>query len=581
MNSSDAVRSYTIHLVLSPPDSTAGPGSSNISPTTPIVPATANSALPGAPNGSEGSPRAQEQVSQWNSYVAQALLQHNHLAQAQLGRNPAQNPVNLNDMFQRQLNVLQQQMQQQRQQQPGMGRPATVTTLPHGPREQETAQGAAALSNASGPLPTLTRTSTTGNAAPNFANSPQVTSFTQDAVGPNGVRMRVTVNQSMTINHVVEGSEISQPSASNPNMPYSFTAPAQHHQGRVPQRAVVHRTIPPQPVRQNTESGPFYLLSSPNGPQAILMPPQNTAVAGTQFVPGAAFVVHRQQQPLWRHLLPTPATDTARANTGVHEPRPAAEAPLQNPAQDAPAAPAGNPDRDFALSIIRRLWLFLRLYIFAFLFSEAGSWRRWSLLCIGALIAVLSETETVHRLRRIIWEPIMRHLEGVVPLAGNDPRHRDPNPIQGQNAVQPQDAGTNRVPDPGQLAQRLLRERNERDLNSFRQFLHWLERAVALFIASLVPGVGERHIRARNETAARLATEEARAREAAESENNGDNVEAGQNSAEGGASAQQAAHSTQEAAGEVSGESGLDGAGTSEEAERHDGDGARPPSIEA
>lgn len=239
-------------------------------------------------------------------------------------------------------------------------------------------------------------------------------------------------------------------------------------------------------------------------------------------------MVHRQQQiHEGSHHSPTPGMGPPPGVPADQQPRPPADAEAHNPAQ----AQARNPERDFALSIMRRFWLFLRLYIFAFLFSEAGTWRRWILLSLGALIAALSETATVQRVRRVVWDPFFHHLEGLVPLAGNEVRNQNRNPLQRQNAVEPHEVGANGLPDPTQLAQRLLQERNERDLNSFRQFIRWLERAVALFIASLVPGVGERHIRARNEAAARLAAEreaeETRARETAEAGHSDEGGEAG------------------------------------------------------
>jgi len=60
---------------------------------------------------------------------------------------------------------------------------------------------------------------------------------------------------------------------------------------------------------------------------------------------------------------------------------------------------------------------------------------------------------------------------------------------------------------PEETAARLLRERQERNPNVFRDTLYRVERALALFLASLVPGVGERHVRAREEIR-RLENEE-------------------------------------------------------------------------
>ncbi len=70
---------------------------------------------------------------------------------------------------------------------------------------------------------------------------------------------------------------------------------------------------------------------------------------------------------------------------------------------------------------------------------------------------------------------------------------------------------------PQQAADRMLQERRNRDESLTRQYIRRVERAIALFIASLVPGVGERHIAAR-EAAEAASLEEERARERAEEE---------------------------------------------------------------
>lgn len=73
-------------------------------------------------------------------------------------------------------------------------------------------------------------------------------------------------------------------------------------------------------------------------------------------------------------------------------------------------------------------------------------------------------------------------------------------------------------PTPAENAARLLREHEARNPNVVRDVLFRVERAAAMFLASLVPGVGERHVRAREDQrreAERLENER-RAREEAE-----------------------------------------------------------------
>ena len=96
-----------------------------------------------------------------------------------------------------------------------------------------------------------------------------------------------------------------------------------------------------------------------------------------------------------------------------------------------------------------------------------------------------------------------------MPLAGNEPR-RPGADRNGENANAAATQRTNQGPTPQEAAERLLQERERQDVSILRQSVRRVERAIALFIASLVPGVGERHI------AAREAAEVARQAEARE-----------------------------------------------------------------
>jgi len=70
---------------------------------------------------------------------------------------------------------------------------------------------------------------------------------------------------------------------------------------------------------------------------------------------------------------------------------------------------------------------------------------------------------------------------------------------------------------PEEAAARLVRQHQDRNPNIIRDTLYRVEQAAALFLASLIPGVGERHVRAREEArreAQRAAEEERRAAQA-------------------------------------------------------------------
>lgn len=108
-------------------------------------------------------------------------------------------------------------------------------------------------------------------------------------------------------------------------------------------------------------------------------------------------------------------------------------------------------------------------------------------------------------------------MENLLPLANNE-RHLLPNAAVVEENVNPpqgQDSQfSNVLATPQQTAERLLRQRGQRDGILGRQYLRRAERAIALFLASLIPGVGERHIAARDAAeATRRAEERERARQ--------------------------------------------------------------------
>lgn len=69
---------------------------------------------------------------------------------------------------------------------------------------------------------------------------------------------------------------------------------------------------------------------------------------------------------------------------------------------------------------------------------------------------------------------------------------------------------------PEEAARRLVRQHQEQNPNVIRDTLYRIEQAAALFLASLIPGVGERHVAAREEARReeeRIRVEAQRARE--------------------------------------------------------------------
>ena len=118
------------------------------------------------------------------------------------------------------------------------------------------------------------------------------------------------------------------------------------------------------------------------------------------------------------------------------------------------------------------------------------------LLGLIASLVFIAQTGIFRPVVQGIWDPIRRHAEGLVPLAVNE------RPLAGVGGDRDNGDATrtrprNREPTPLEAAERLLQERERQDVSFVRQSFRRVERAIALFVASLVPGVGERHIAAR------------------------------------------------------------------------------------
>lgn len=239
-----------------------------------------------------------------------------------------------------------------------------------------------------------------------------------------------------------------------------------------------------------------YLLSSPSGPQAILVSP--SGLYGTipriiSFPNESAPLTTNYQQ---RHRNQPHFIDRAEE---FRAQRPAMHGP-PNLAQPVPQDQA--PARDLARILLPfggHIWLFVRLFGFVYLFMPGGGWRRAAVFAVSALVVLFLQSGIFRPIYQAALEPFRRHVEGLVPLADNG--RRDIGGGQGADAPgggYEAQAAAGEVPDVRQVAERLLREREQRDFGVVRQYLRSFERAVAIFLASLVPGIGERHIAARD-----------------------------------------------------------------------------------
>lgn len=286
--------------------------------------------------------------------------------------------------------------------------------------------------------------------------------------------------------------------------------------------------VPPQ-SRQGVD---VYILSSPEGPRALLF---NGNVAEAYYTPRLAMQPLPYYSPsLIRTMQPqtrddhhqTQRADARQAAQTPQDPAPQPQQqqqqqqqqvqqpqPPQPQGQQPRIAPlhAGNPPAAGLAHLIVQLaphiWLIVRLALFVWFFTPVNSsWSRWCTVIALALFMFALTTGLLAGYAEQIWRPIGRYLETVLPAMdhGNHGQRQDANHDGAPRAER------NRMPDPAETAARLLAERRGQESWLTGQ-LRRLERAGLLFLASIAPGVAERHI-ANQEREAR--EQEARRREA-------------------------------------------------------------------
>ncbi|RYP48977.1 hypothetical protein DL768_005249 [Monosporascus sp. mg162] len=227
-----------------------------------------------------------------------------------------------------------------------------------------------------------------------------------------------------------------------------------------------------------------YILSSPSGPRALLLNGNLDvyftphARASNQFLslrnplgPGSWGVsgLPNIHPPTSAQINPSHRSPAGAGATGINSPQ--AQQPPQEQAQNGLPQPQGQP--------------------------QPG-----------------------HAVARPDNAQVEAHLENLIPLADH---HQDAQPARAANAQggngNAANAEAQRGLDPADTAARLVQQRRERNANWLANQVRRLERAGVLFLASIAPGVAERHI-AHLEAEARAErqrreTEEAAAREAA------------------------------------------------------------------
>ena len=298
-------------------------------------------------------------------------------------------------------------------------------------------------------------------------------------------------------------------------------------------------------INMNTTA---YLLSSPAGPQALLMSPSGLYASPgypltAQPIPAPFAMPAQGSTMLGPHAAAAPANAGSTSQPEQqHRPapgaeaRPAAAAPPHQPPAPAPAvarppgaavADAGPGAEDPGADVLRmlfnlggHLWLFIRIAGFVYLFGGAGApWPRTLLIVAATTLVFLAQNRAVRPFVDALWAPVRRHVEelvqDVVPVERQQQegqQQQQGQPGEPAAGAPPQPPTPHGPPTPAPGSARPPSSPVPRDAPA-RSTMRRAERAVALFVASLVPGVGERHVAARDEAARRARPENDRGRE--------------------------------------------------------------------
>jgi hypothetical protein len=248
---------------------------------------------------------------------------------------------------------------------------------------------------------------------------------------------------------------------------------------RVDQLHVVQTRFPSWPF-DNSSAIPIrraYLVRSPNGFQGILTPPITTGTVQTPL-----FAQHTSTQT---GPAPVPGPQEGIVGNAV-----------RHAVLDQQRRPNYAERRHGLARHLRRIWLFVRLYFFCYMISDSGTWTRIIFVGCALLFALISDTEIPQQLHGMMVAPIQRHLEGLVHLG--EPGEQNAQAQAQAGATQPATSD---------------HEQDNNVVGGIQHHIRRAERSVLLFLASLVPGIGERQVEARNAAEAAQNAERARQEE--------------------------------------------------------------------
>ncbi|KAL2759189.1 hypothetical protein ACRALDRAFT_2098697 [Sodiomyces alcalophilus JCM 7366] len=212
----------------------------------------------------------------------------------------------------------------------------------------------------------------------------------------------------------------------------------------------------------------------------------------------------QQQQQRQRQQRPQGPQQNQQQNQQQNEvqqqqPRPQGPQHPQQQNQAQPAAAPAHAHNPAIAPVVAQMWphfwLLIRLAVFVWWFTApSASWSRWATVLGIAICIFLINTGLLNGMFDQAAGPVRRHMDNLIPLAQpNHARNAVPAPPgDGQPAIAA--AQNTAGPDPMHAAARMVADRRQANTNWFVDQVRRVERAGLLFLASIAPGVAERHI---------------------------------------------------------------------------------------
>jgi hypothetical protein len=207
------------------------------------------------------------------------------------------------------------------------------------------------------------------------------------------------------------------------------------------------------------------------------------------------------------NLQPTPTQQPEAGGQALDQNQAQNQVQNQNQNQNQNAnvnANANQPEEnDRMVNVFGHLWLIFKLAAFVYFFAGGGGLYRPIMLGMVAGVVYLAQVGVFQEQFNIV----RRHFEALLPVGALADRVAQPN-----NQRQTQQRGNL---SPEEAARRILQQRRDQRFGWIRDSMRTVERAFALFVASLFPGVGERmvHAQEERERLERVAAQEERERQ--------------------------------------------------------------------